>query len=60
MNGVKVILWTGTSAGPVAKRDSILTSGNGGYLFTNLPNGTYFVRASVPTSQVYQTIWTAT
>ncbi|WP_298362769.1 SdrD B-like domain-containing protein [Runella sp.] len=49
VKGVKVILWTGTASGPVAKKDSMLTGTDGKYLFTNLLVGTYYVQFDTKT-----------
>jgi uncharacterized repeat protein (TIGR01451 family)/gliding motility-associated-like protein len=49
VKGVKVILWTGTANGPVAKKDSMLTGVDGRYLFTNLSVGTYYVQFDTKT-----------
>ncbi len=56
VNGVRVILWSATTAGvPIAKLDSMNTAGTGvnagKYLFSNLPKGDYvvqFVKSTIP------------
>ena len=49
VNDVKVVLWSAVGGLPTLKLDSVLTSGNGGYSFTNLLQGDYIVQLDLTT-----------